>query len=83
MNGLIPDIGGLSVGESGCDGVLSGIDAEMLVAVGGGLRTAMEISSAWFLVLADACLGLFVLERILASSSGVTRGVGKGLLTHK
>ena len=46
MNGFIPDIGGMSVGDSGCDCIVSGsIGAELLLAVGAGLSAAMETSS--------------------------------------
>jgi len=46
MNGFIPDIGGMSVGESGCDCIVSGsIGAELLLTVGGGVRAAIETSS--------------------------------------
>lgn len=47
MNGFIPVIGETPGAGSGCDGIVSGgIGIELLLAVGGGLRAVMDISSA-------------------------------------
>lgn len=80
MNGFIAAIGDISA--VGCGGIVSGgTDTELVLAVGGGLGAGT--SSGGVLAFVDGGLEILLFERILASSSGVTRGVGRGLLTHK